>query len=102
MLHQQNRRAVSEVIMPKTLLPHSLQNHTPGFALDAKLDEVRHTVTKTLQLLSTLRPTQRNNTENLHRLLVNVRKILLHPLNLQLQQETPPEQTGLSHKWLKT
>jgi hypothetical protein len=94
MLQQQNRGAVSEMIMSETLSSHRLQNHAFDLGSNAELNQVRDAVAEALQFRRAFNPAQANDTRNLRGSLENFRKVLLHPLHLQLKQETSPEHKG--------
>jgi hypothetical protein len=56
MLQQQNRRAVSEMIMPETLSSRRLQNHAFDLGSNAELNQVWHAVAEALQFRRALNP----------------------------------------------
>jgi hypothetical protein len=91
MLQQQNRRAVSEMIMSETLSSHRLQNHAFSLGSNAELNQIRHAVAEALQFRRAINPAQANNARNLHGPFVNLRKVLLHPFHPQLKQEPSPK-----------
>jgi hypothetical protein len=71
MLHQQDRGAISKIVVPETSPLQGPQNNAPSFSSDMELDKVLNAVTETLQFAQVFRRTKRNCTRNRYRLLVN-------------------------------